>query len=112
LVKMVIDMITPEGITVFRDKIIQMLRELTGKTENEIDDAAIELLVTHALTLGNVGKYGLPLVSMAKGYVVMSETQWDDKFGLPLLQHLEEILQAMAADEGPPAEEEIEPVPA
>jgi len=93
------DAINPEGVILMRDEAIDLLRDLADKTGTELDDTAVEFLIEHAFTLGNIGEYGLRLVSLAKGYIVMSETEWDDRFGLPILKAAEDVLAIMAEDE-------------
>lgn len=86
------DMIKPEGITIFKDKTEELLRGLAAKTDNTVDDMLVDALFEKAFNDDAISEYGLKLVSMAKGYVVMTETKYDDKFALPILQRFEEVL--------------------
>lgn len=92
IIDIVCDMIKPEGVTIFKDKTEELLRGLAAKTEMTFDDMLVEALFEKAFTDEAVSEYGLKIISMAKGYVVMTETKYDDKFALPVLKRLESVL--------------------
>lgn len=92
LIDLIKDMIKPEGVIEFRDKVLEWLYKLVEKTETELDDKALELAVKTAFTLANIKTYGVQFVDWAIMYVVHSETKYDDTYLLPVLQKLKEVL--------------------
>lgn len=93
LVDIVQDMLKPEGVTKFREKIIELFRGLAGKTEPEWDDYLVEKYLVAALSPDNFSSYGVDIIRWAKAYVIDTITKYDDKICLPILIKLENILE-------------------
>jgi hypothetical protein len=88
VVDIVRDMITPEGVVAFRDRVIAMAREMADKTTTEVDDVLVEKLVANVLTVENYDAYGRSLIAWATQYVQNTETKYDD-YLVPILQGIE-----------------------
>lgn len=82
------DMATKEGVVKFRDDVIKIGYEITGKTETELDDRCWRWVAQTVLTPSGWMDYGEFVVRWAKEYVIASETKYDD-YALPVLIALE-----------------------
>lgn len=82
------DMATPEGVTKFREEVINLGTKLTSKSANDFDDRAWKWVAMNLLTPGNWSMYGGEAVVWMKNYVMDSATKYDD-YTLPILVALE-----------------------
>ena len=98
IIGIVLDMLTPEGVTDFVEKLHDLLRDLADKTENEYDDTIIEMLIEKALQPEFYAEFGHKICEMIKVYITNSSTKWDDVFILPVINGLDETMIDLISD--------------
>ena len=88
VIKIVTDMITPEGVVKYRDKLLAMLESIVGKTVTEFDDKLLEVVIQAVFLSGAYRGYALQIIGWVIVYVEDSATTWDDIILLPPLKAL------------------------
>ncbi|MBE0583784.1 MAG: hypothetical protein IH612_08455 [Desulfofustis sp.] len=84
-------MLNDENLVKYRDAAVAFMQRAARKTENTVDDMAVNLAVDFIMTPENYIKYGHNMISWAIAYVQDSETDWDDFAFLPILRRLESV---------------------
>ena len=93
LTDVISDMVTKEGVTNFRETIINSANNLADKTNTQLDDNIVDFLVDKAFTPENYSEYGVYLMESIMLYVENSETKYDN-FLLPVLRTVAESFES------------------
>lgn len=92
VLKSIMDSILKENkLTEYRDKMVAAMRAKADTTNNEVDDALVEGVVSAVMAPGLYIDLTMQVVALARQYITHTESTLDDKLLLPILDRIEVV---------------------
>jgi len=89
VVDAIVSAIESADLVKYRDEAINGLRHLADKTDTKIDNYAVETLAPVMMDFSNIKVVSETLIPQARNIILASESEYDDKILLPILDALE-----------------------